>query len=81
MIVLYIYIFFLEEGGFRSTRLKRVLGQYWFLTDRNTRDMLAWPIANGDPMHEVYPTQDTSLMATTRVKQEQEADTRIIARE
>ena len=27
---------------------------------------------NGDPMHEVYPTQDTSRMGTTWVKQEEE---------
>ena len=29
----------------------------------------------------VYPTQDSSRMATVMVKQEQEADTRVIARE
>ena len=31
-------------------------------------------------MHEVCPTQDTSRMGTARVKQEEEADTRIAAR-
>ena len=29
----------------------------------------------------VYPTQDTSRMGTARVKQEEEADTRIIVKE
>ena len=29
----------------------------------------------------VYPTQDTSSKGTTRVKQEEEADTRIIVKE
>ena len=29
----------------------------------------------------VYPTQDTSRMGTVRVKQEEEADTRIIVKE
>ena len=27
-----------------------------------------------DPMHEVYPAQDTSRIRTTRVKQEEETD-------
>ena len=45
------------------------------LTDQNTGDHLAWRIGNGDA------TQDTSRMGTARVKQEKEADTRIIARE
>ena len=28
----------------------------------------------------IYPTQDTSRMASTKVKQEEEADTRVIVR-
>ena len=48
--------------------------------ERNTRDHLAWTIGNGDPMHEVYPTQDTSRMKTARVKQEEDADTGIIVK-
>ena len=47
-------------------------------------DYLAWTIGNRDPMHGVCVfhtcTQDTSRMGTARVKQEEEADTRTIAR-
>ena len=35
----------------------------------------------GIPCTGVYPTQDTSRMVTARVKQEKEADTRIIVKE
>ena len=50
------------------------------LKDQNARDHSAWTIENGDPMHDVcIPcTQYTSHMGTVRVKQEQEADIRII---
>ena len=54
---------------------------------RDTRDHLAGTAENGDPMHKVcirhnlYPSQDTSRMGTARVKQEEEADTRIIAKD
>ena len=48
------------------------------------RTILACTIENRDPMHEVcnvYPTQDTTRMETARVKQEEEAKTRIIVKE
>ena len=50
------------------------------LKDQNTRDHSAWTIVNGDPMHEVcIPcTQYTSRLGTERMKQEEDADTRII---
>ena len=44
--------------------------------DRNTRDHLAWTAGNGNPMHEVCIIR----MVTTRVKQEDEADNRIIVK-
>ena len=40
----------------------------------------AFPLQRGSHGQSVYPTQDTSHMGTARVKQEEEADTRIIAR-
>ena len=50
------------------------------LKDRNTRDYSAWTIGNGAPIKGlcIHPTQDTSRMGTARVKQEEEADTRIM---
>ena len=48
------------------------------LKDQNTRDHLAWTAGNGDPMNEVFPTQDTQRRGTARVKQQEEAGTRII---
>ena len=39
---------------------------------------IIWYELQGTGPHE-YPTQDTSRMGTARVKQEEEADTRIIA--
>ena len=50
--------------------------QSMILKDQNTRDHSA---GNGDPMHGV--SQDTSRMGTARVKQEEEADMRIIVKE
>ena len=35
----------------------------------------------GSYARSVYPTQDTSRMGTTRVKEEEEADTKIIVKE
>ena len=46
-----------------------------------TRDHPVLTVGNGDPMHGVYPTQDTSRMETARVKEEEGADTRIIDKE
>ena len=60
---------------FIRTRLKSVLGQYDLSTDRNTSDNLAWTIESGDTMH------DSSRIITAKIKQEEEADIRIIARE
>ena len=49
---------------------------------RNTGNHLGRTAGNGDPMHEEwYHTQDTSRMGTARVKQEEEADTRIMVME
>ena len=63
-----------------KTGLKAVLGQYELTSDRKTRDHLAWAIERRSHVRGVYPTYDTSRMGTTRVKKEEETDTRIVAR-
>ena len=54
--------------------IKAVVCHYELFTDRRTKNNLAYTIGNGDPMFEVC----TSCIRSTRVKQEEEADTRII---
>ena len=49
-------------------------------SDPNTRGHFAWTIGNGVPMHGVC-INDTSRTIPTRMKQEEKADTIIIARE
>ena len=50
--------------------------------DINIRDNLVWTAGNGDPMHEVLiPRRITSRMGTAKMKQEEEANTRVVARE
>ena len=52
------------------------------LKDQNTRDHPALDYRKrGSHARGVYPTQYTSRMGTARVKQEEEADTRIIIKE
>ena len=47
----------------------------------NTRDSLVQTaVSRGSHARGMHPTQDTSRMGTARVKQEEEADTRIIVR-
>ena len=58
-----------------------VLDQYELFPDRNTRDNLAWTIVKWDPSHARGVSVYTSSMVTARVKQEEETDTRVIARE
>ena len=60
--------------------LTAVYSQYKVVPkDRNTRDNLPWIIGNGDPMHEMFipPLH----MGTARVKQKEEASSRIIVKE
>ena len=50
--------------------------------DRNTRETSSMDCRErGSHARGVYPTQYTSRMGTARVKQEEEADTRIIVKE
>ena len=58
--------------------LKSVLGQY---RRKYNRPFSMDYRERGSNAEGVYPTQDTLRMRTVRVKQEKEADTRLIARE
>ena len=60
-----------------GTGLKADLSQYELFRDRNTRA----PFSMDYRERGVYPTQYTSRMGTARVKQEEEADKRIIVKE
>ena len=62
------------------TRLKAVLSRCEDAAkDQSTRDHLTWTAGErGSHALSVYPTQCTSRMGTARVKEEKEADTRII---
>ena len=50
------------------TELNAVLGQYEFLTERNTRNHIADNRERRSHARGVYPKQDISRMETTRVK-------------
>ena len=57
-----------------STGLQAVLGQYDLFTDRNTRDHLSWTAKSC-----VSDTGYLAHIGTARMKQEEEADTRVVA--
>ena len=62
-------------------RLKAVFGRCEDVTkDINTGDHLTWTLGTEIPCTEC-PRQDFSRMETVKVKQEKEADTRIIVKE
>ena len=62
--------------------VKAFLGQYELFTDRNKREPFCMDYRDrGSHARGAYPTQDTSPAGTARVKQEEEADARIIVKE
>ena len=64
------------------TRFREVLGRYRVVNRPRYRGPASTDCRDrGSHARGVYPSQDTSRMGTATVKQEEEADTRIIAKE